>query len=83
MVPACIYPQLDPIRGVEHFKQRSGFGTAGVFSGDFLSSLGGHIELKNVAHKKLISFGTYKLIPYLHKNLFTIFHYIYNVAVFL
>ena len=44
MVPACIYPQLDPIRGVEHSKQRSGFGTAGVFSGDFLSSLGGHIE---------------------------------------
>ena len=35
---------------VEHSKQRSGFGTAGVFSGDFLSSLGGHIELKNVTH---------------------------------
>ena len=26
---------------------------------------------QNVAHKKLVSFGTFKLIPYLHKNLFT------------
>ena len=44
MVPACIYPQFDPIGGVKHSNQRPGFSTAGVFPDDFLSSLGGHIE---------------------------------------
>jgi hypothetical protein len=54
MVPTCIYPQLDPIRGVEHSKQRSGFGTGGVFSGDFLSSLGDIFSLGDICEKNLV-----------------------------